>query len=239
PGADDSELAKAREFVEVRTCAVWRNGVFAADGSAVKLMTKPSLYGETFYDRKCNYSLNCQLVVMPHNLQIVDYGLGHPGSVHDAYTFQATRLAREHEEILPVEHWVWADSAYPLEPWCLSPFKRLRGGRLSRPQSIYNRYLSKVCHLFQSLQELRLQIRSKHDLYVAIYWVECCLILHNMIVHFEGGNGDEGLTMGWALHEGLEFKRQHENVVVSEVEGSPGQRRRTALMRDLLTVRSR
>ncbi|KIK15008.1 hypothetical protein PISMIDRAFT_115934 [Pisolithus microcarpus 441] len=61
PGADDSELAKAREFVEVRTCAAWQNGIFAANGSAVKLMTKPSLYGETFYDRKCNYSLNCQV----------------------------------------------------------------------------------------------------------------------------------------------------------------------------------
>ncbi|KIK15007.1 hypothetical protein PISMIDRAFT_115948 [Pisolithus microcarpus 441] len=187
---------------------------------------------------------------MPHNLQIVDYGLGHPGSVHDAYAFQATWLACEHEEILPVEHWVWADSAYPLEPWCLSPFKRLRGGRLSRPQSIYNRYLSKVRiwveHAFaalkgrfQLLRELRLQIWSKHDLYVAIYWVECCLILHNMIVHFEGGNGDEGSTMGWALREGLEFERQHENVVVSEVEGSPGQCHCTVLMWDLLTVQSR
>ncbi|KIK12573.1 hypothetical protein PISMIDRAFT_33804, partial [Pisolithus microcarpus 441] len=74
---------------------------------------KPSIYGETFYDRKCNYSLNCQLVVMTHNLQIVNYGLGHLGSIHDAYAFQATRLAHEHKSVLPAEHWVWADSAYP------------------------------------------------------------------------------------------------------------------------------
>ncbi|KIK22253.1 hypothetical protein PISMIDRAFT_102701, partial [Pisolithus microcarpus 441] len=91
---------------------------------------------------------------------------------------------------------------------------------------------------FQSLRELCLQIQSKHDLYVAIYWVECCLILHNMIMHFEGGNGDEGSMMGWALHEGLEFERQHENIIVSEVEGSPGQHCCTALMQDLLTVQS-
>ncbi|KIK17514.1 hypothetical protein PISMIDRAFT_111276 [Pisolithus microcarpus 441] len=188
---------------------------------------------------------------MTHNLQIVDYGLGHPGSVHNAYAFQATQLAREHELVLPAEHWVWADSAYPLELWCLSPFKRPRGGSLSRQQSIYNQYLSKVCvqveHAFaalkgrfQSLQELRLQIRSKQDLYVAIYWVECCLILHNMIVHFETGKRGEASMMDWALREGLQFERQNEeNVVVGEVSGSPGQCHRTGLMGDLLRVHSR
>ncbi|KIK14408.1 hypothetical protein PISMIDRAFT_117064 [Pisolithus microcarpus 441] len=135
---------------------------------------------------------------MPHNLQIVDYGLGHPGSVHDAYAFQATKVACESNMAIPEGHWMWADSAYPLEPWCISPFKRLRGGNLSRNQSIYNRYLSKV-HVwiehafavlkghFQSLQELRLKIRNKEDLYIAIYWVECCLVLHNMIICFEEG----------------------------------------------------
>ncbi|KIK20258.1 hypothetical protein PISMIDRAFT_106137 [Pisolithus microcarpus 441] len=72
-----------------------------------------------------------KLVVMPHNLQIVDYGLGHPGSVHDAYAFQATKVACESNTAIPEGHWMWADSAYPLEPWCISPFKRPRGGNLS------------------------------------------------------------------------------------------------------------
>ena len=35
-----------------------------------------------------------QLTIMPHNLLIIDYGLGHPRSVHDAYAFQGTLLAR-------------------------------------------------------------------------------------------------------------------------------------------------
>ncbi|KIK22254.1 hypothetical protein PISMIDRAFT_102717 [Pisolithus microcarpus 441] len=60
-GADDSELARVREFIEVQMCAAWQNGIFVANGSAMKLMTKPSLYRETFYDRKCNYLLNCQV----------------------------------------------------------------------------------------------------------------------------------------------------------------------------------
>ncbi|KIK10783.1 hypothetical protein PISMIDRAFT_123935 [Pisolithus microcarpus 441] len=61
PNVDDIEMDEAREFVEGQTCAAWQNGVFAADRSAIKLMSKLSIYGETFYDRKCNYSLNCQV----------------------------------------------------------------------------------------------------------------------------------------------------------------------------------
>ncbi|KIK75567.1 hypothetical protein PAXRUDRAFT_172426, partial [Paxillus rubicundulus Ve08.2h10] len=51
----------------------------------------------------------------PHNLLIADYGLGLPGSVHDAYTFQHTRTYQEHGGLLGDQHWIWADSAYQPE----------------------------------------------------------------------------------------------------------------------------
>ncbi|KIM59687.1 hypothetical protein SCLCIDRAFT_75451, partial [Scleroderma citrinum Foug A] len=38
---------------------------------------------------------------------------------------------------------------------------------------------------FQSLRELRLKMNNNHDLHIAVYWVTCCMILHNMVVHFE------------------------------------------------------
>ncbi|KAG2059183.1 hypothetical protein BDR06DRAFT_1072085 [Suillus hirtellus] len=66
---------------------------------------------------KSKYSLGCQAVIMPHNLLIVDYSLGHPGSIHDAYAFRSTRIYQEHDTLLPAGHWVWADSAYPLDTW--------------------------------------------------------------------------------------------------------------------------
>jgi len=82
---------------------------------------------------------------MPHNLLVVDYGLGHPGSVHDAWAFQGTAVALDPKRMIPHDHWTWADSAYPLETWCTVPFKKPRGGRLTRDQNLYNKYLSKVC----------------------------------------------------------------------------------------------
>ncbi|KIK81689.1 hypothetical protein PAXRUDRAFT_155492, partial [Paxillus rubicundulus Ve08.2h10] len=35
---------------------------------------------------------------------------------------------------------------------------------------------------FQSLCGLCLQMKMEDNLYITVYWVECCLILHNMII---------------------------------------------------------
>ncbi|KIO04350.1 hypothetical protein M404DRAFT_127669 [Pisolithus tinctorius Marx 270] len=58
---DLQEMERARVFTESHTCSAWRNGVFAADGSSIPLFEKPHIFGETFYDRKSRYSLNCQV----------------------------------------------------------------------------------------------------------------------------------------------------------------------------------
>ncbi|KIK76923.1 hypothetical protein PAXRUDRAFT_779860, partial [Paxillus rubicundulus Ve08.2h10] len=86
------------------------------------------------------------LVIMPHNLLIVDYGLGLPGSVHDAYTFQLTWTAKDHEELLGERHWIWADSVYPSETWCIVPFKKPKNGRLTQDQKTFNYFLLKVSY---------------------------------------------------------------------------------------------
>lgn len=52
---------RAQMYAEPHTCFAWRNGVFAADGTPIPLHAKPGLYGETFFDCKSNYSLNCQV----------------------------------------------------------------------------------------------------------------------------------------------------------------------------------
>ncbi|EGN90974.1 hypothetical protein SERLA73DRAFT_81637, partial [Serpula lacrymans var. lacrymans S7.3] len=63
------------------------------------------------------------IVILPHNLRIVDYGLGHTGSVHDSYAFESTQIFRDHTAFLDEGEWLWADSAYPLQKWCVAPFK--------------------------------------------------------------------------------------------------------------------
>jgi hypothetical protein len=61
PALDSDDAEQAHWFIEARACPEWRNGIFTVDGSAINLHKKPSLYGEAFYDRKSDYSLNCQV----------------------------------------------------------------------------------------------------------------------------------------------------------------------------------
>lgn len=35
-----------------------------------------------------------------HKLGVVDYGMGHTGSAHDAYAFESTWIFQEHGELL-------------------------------------------------------------------------------------------------------------------------------------------
>jgi hypothetical protein len=64
-----------------------------------------------------------QLITLP-NLRIVDYVIGHTGSTHDSTAFAESRTRKDRERLLGPNEWIWADSAYPVEAWCVTPFKK-------------------------------------------------------------------------------------------------------------------
>ncbi|RPD72619.1 hypothetical protein L226DRAFT_466844 [Lentinus tigrinus ALCF2SS1-7] len=111
PTAEEKDEAK--EWVEQHSCKAWRDGWLLVDGTLVPLYMRPYWYGESYYDRKCQYSLNIQVVSLP-NLRIVDVSYGHTGSTHDSTAFERTRVARDYTEILEANEFIWADSAYPV-----------------------------------------------------------------------------------------------------------------------------
>lgn len=59
PTPEEKEQAKA--WVEKHSCAAWRDGWCMVDGTLVPLAERPFWYGESYFDRKCNYSLNIQV----------------------------------------------------------------------------------------------------------------------------------------------------------------------------------
>ncbi|KAJ7085305.1 hypothetical protein C8R44DRAFT_594675, partial [Mycena epipterygia] len=82
PTAEEKELTK--EWVEAQTCPEWRDGWMMADGSKFPLFQRPGLHGDAWFDKNKDYSLDGQILALPNNLLIVDYGIGHTGSVHDS-----------------------------------------------------------------------------------------------------------------------------------------------------------
>ena len=88
---------------------------------------------------------------MPHDLMIVDYSVGHTGSIHDSWAFQSTCTCKEYEHIFGPNEWMWADSAYPSETWSVSPFKKPAKRELSPDQKTFNYHLSKVSCTYHSI----------------------------------------------------------------------------------------
>ncbi|KIK19864.1 hypothetical protein PISMIDRAFT_106806, partial [Pisolithus microcarpus 441] len=66
---------------------------------------RPGMFRDGFYDQKACFSSNCQAIVMPHNLMFVNYALGQPGSVPDAYVFQGTWILQDPTNLIPAWHW--------------------------------------------------------------------------------------------------------------------------------------
>lgn len=64
PTPDEKEEAK--EWVEAHSCKAWRDGWCLVDGTLVPLYDRPHWYGESYFDRKCNYSLNIQVHFIWH-----------------------------------------------------------------------------------------------------------------------------------------------------------------------------
>ncbi|KAF8592792.1 hypothetical protein K439DRAFT_1324381, partial [Ramaria rubella] len=120
---DSAAKAKAKAWVQEQSCPMWKDGWSMVDGTLVPLFARPGFFGNTFFDRKSNYSMTVQLISTP-DLRIIDYGVGMPGSQHDATAWLHTRIPQEHDTLLSPREWVWGDSAYPLQTWCQAPYKK-------------------------------------------------------------------------------------------------------------------
>lgn len=59
--ASDEARETAKQWVEDRSCPAWRNGWLMVDGTLVPLFQRPAFFGNTWFDRKSNYSMNVQV----------------------------------------------------------------------------------------------------------------------------------------------------------------------------------
>lgn len=60
---DEERKSKAKQWVEDHSCPAWRDGWCMVDGTLVPLFARPGFYGNSWFDRKSNYSLNVQVKV--------------------------------------------------------------------------------------------------------------------------------------------------------------------------------
>jgi hypothetical protein len=63
PDINSPDRDEAKEWVEEQSCPGWRKGWLMVDGTLIPIYARPGFYGNVFYDRKCNYSMNCQVYI--------------------------------------------------------------------------------------------------------------------------------------------------------------------------------
>ncbi|SJX60076.1 uncharacterized protein SRS1_25050 [Sporisorium reilianum f. sp. reilianum] len=146
--ASKDEKIKSKAWVLARSgIPEWQNGFVMVDGTLVPLQFTLQLEGH--FDRKKNYSLNVQLVILLHNLKIIEYMVGSPGSTHDSSAFARSDIFANPHHYLAKGEWIWADLGYRLLEHIVSPYRH-SASLASEDFKQFNKALSNV------------RIRSEH-----------------------------------------------------------------------------
>ncbi|EJD42779.1 hypothetical protein AURDEDRAFT_67179 [Auricularia subglabra TFB-10046 SS5] len=250
---DDEEKEEAKAEIERLSCAEWRNGHLLVDGTLAVFYSKPGHFGVSWYDRKSNYSTNVQIISTP-DCKIRDFGVGLPGSVHDATAWKATWTYENSASIFQPGEFIWADSAYPLQSWLCAPYKK-NSSDTPRPErdepenARFNYHVSRVrvrsehCigylkGRFQSLRGLRLRVDKQADVLRLDSWIIACICVHNFALtreHSEDFHLDKFFEKGERImrrdrRERARLLREREEQAAAE-EAVRGQRRDEELAR--------
>ncbi|KAG1465312.1 hypothetical protein G6F56_004911 [Rhizopus delemar] len=105
----------------------FRKCIGYVDGTHFRLSQRPTVDGETYYNRKGFYSLNCQIFCDERK---IIFGLlsGQAGSVADSTCVNNSTFLRNPDEayfsIDSTHEYLIADSGYALHPYMLTPYRR-------------------------------------------------------------------------------------------------------------------
>lgn len=158
------------------------------DGTYIPMIGKTGPRRDSYICRKGFPALHAQ-IVCDNDLRILDITTGYPGSVHDARVFKNSSLYQR-LQILPASFHLLGDSAYPLEPFIMTPYKD--NGHLTAEQKKYNAvHSSSRCCVERCIGLLKGKFRrlkyfdAKDDLLMCKLIVGSAVV-HNVILSREG-----------------------------------------------------
>ena len=175
----------------------WRNCVGIMDGTLFPLAFRPRTEDAPDYSgRKHAYSLSA-LIVCDDRRRIRYINAGWPGTAHDNRIFKNSRIYQEATTFFCAWEYLLGDSAFENTWFCVSSFKKPRGGTLPREQELFNdalkspRVLSEHCigilkGRFPFLRSIRnLITEDKEDLKRILKYVSAAAILHNLLIEYD------------------------------------------------------
>ena len=190
------------------------------DGTNIVLQYGPSFYGESYYDRKKQYSFNLQAISDSHR-RFTYIASGFPGSVGDATAFGETAFFnRPNVFFSQPDEYILADKAYRITRRCLTPYKeplasRAIGGfrefndRFTETRVTIEHAFGVLKNRWRSLRGLPIYIREKSDHGRALSWITACIIVHNFLCDYE----DDRV---WQVESEELGREREENILVEE-----------------------
>jgi hypothetical protein len=176
--------------------------VGVVDGTPVVFSQRPHIDGEVYWTRKCEYSMNVQLICDDRR-RILYYILGWPGSVFDATVFAQSDVSLNPDKYFSPGEFIIADSGYAASGYLCVPYRQPHA---SIPHNkVFNELFSSarvvIEHVngilknrFSSLREMRTQIKEKSDFKRINDWILVCLILHNILLSYSDEWDDVDLS---------------------------------------------
>ena len=160
----------------------FQNVIGAIDGTHFILNEAPAQDPTAFFTRKKRYAIHCQGIVDFREI-FINYVIGWPGSVHDARVYTNSDFFLNRAEYIEGEDYVLGDSAYPISPFLISPFKNPSNYRQRQFNFIHSKHrvvvenaFGRLKARFKALKEL-----SVKDLKIAIKLADCAILLHNFL----------------------------------------------------------
>ncbi|XP_064475755.1 uncharacterized protein LOC135389651 [Ornithodoros turicata] len=153
------------------------NVIGCVDGSHIEVK-KPRKSPDSYFNRKKYHSVVLQ-GICDHQMKFLDVFVGFPGSAHDA------RILRNSFFFADASRKCAGDSAYPLLPWLLTPYKNI-GQALPSWQKKYNFVHSQqrvtIEHAFGMLKQRfrRLYYVDADSIHQVCLVVMGACVLHNM-----------------------------------------------------------
>ncbi|KAL3676594.1 hypothetical protein R1sor_026542 [Riccia sorocarpa] len=161
------------------------------DCTLVKLFQRPRDDGETYFDRKSNYSMNVQ-VICDQNKRVIYFFAGMPDSCQDLTCLRRSSLWGRlgSAQLFDNGQYFLGDSGYiPLDRLVCS-YKRT-GGDMDKVDFntciAHARVGNEQCigilkARWHSLKKIRTQLRNPAENAYVIRWIRCCFILHNFLI---------------------------------------------------------
>ncbi|XP_064464702.1 putative nuclease HARBI1 [Ornithodoros turicata] len=184
PTTPDEKLQVKRGFYEL---AGFPGCVGAIDGTQIAIM-QPSLSDPRFVDgnyycHKGYHSINV-LMVCDALRRILFVNARFPGSCHDASVWGACNLHQAAATVFEDGEWLLGDSAYPLQPWLMTPVRSPSTPEEQRFNSAHRRTRVRIEHCFGVLKMRFRCLQRYRTLHFApnrcCKIINACAVLHNM-----------------------------------------------------------